>query len=180
MDKPQDPDLLSLPDYVLAHAICEACGEEPMHLGDTRGNDWRWQDYLECVPQFKQSIRHYLNTGNDKDLARRIMEDCECKNWCQDGRDMYAAHHYNCQHYTPPPTDLRFARFGEAMWKYIDRLGGDFCGEEISEDILPIAADAGLCCRVPYDSQIHGEDIDAEQGDEIWWWGDWNIFLPNA
>jgi hypothetical protein len=37
------------------------------------------------------------------------------------------------------PADPRYARFGEAMWKYITDQGGDFCGEEISEDILPLA-----------------------------------------
>jgi hypothetical protein len=58
------------------------------------------------------------------------------------------------------------------MWRYITKLGGDFCGEEISEDILPLAQSAGLCCRVEYDPEIHGEGIEADPGDEIWWWGD--------
>lgn len=57
------------------------------------------------------------------------------------------------------------------MWKYITKLGGDFFGVEISEDILPLAQAAGLCCRVGYDPEIHGEAIEAEPGDEIWWWG---------
>jgi len=98
-------------------------------------------------------------------------EYCECHNWCRDGRDMYSSHHPRCEKYTPPPADPRFARFGESMWKYITKLGGDFCGEEISEDILPLAQSAGLCCQVAYDPDIHGEIIDAEPGDEIWWWG---------
>lgn len=100
-----------------------------------------------------------------------MKEDCECNNWCRDGRDMYSDHHNRCPHYTAPPTDPRFARFGEAVWKYIVKTGSDFFGCEISEDILPLAAEAGLCCRVPYDPELHGEDIDAEPGDEIWWWG---------
>lgn len=29
----------------VARAICEACGENPDHTGDCRGNEWRWQDY---------------------------------------------------------------------------------------------------------------------------------------
>jgi hypothetical protein len=74
----------------------------------------------------------------------------------------------------PPPTDPRFARFGEAMWKYIAKQGGEFCGEEISEDILPLAQAAGLCSRVLYDPAIHGEGIEADPGDEIWWWGDFD------
>lgn len=102
----------------------------------------------------------------------RLVRPCECVNWCRDGRDMFSLHHPRCEHYTPPPADPRFARFGEAMWKYITKLGGDFCGEEISEDILPLAQSAGLCCRVEYDPEIHGDAIEAEPGDEIWWWGD--------
>jgi len=49
-------------DYVIAHAICEACGEEPMHKGDCNGNDFRWQDYLNCVPQFRQSMNYYFES----------------------------------------------------------------------------------------------------------------------
>ena len=60
------------------------------------------------------------------------------------------------------------------MWKYITNLGGDFCGEEISEDILPLAQAAGLCCRVEYDPAIHGEGIEADPGGEIWYWGNKN------
>jgi hypothetical protein len=83
-------------------------------------------------------------------------------------------HHPRCEHYTPPPADPRYDRFGEAMWKYITNQGGDFCGEEISEDILPLAQAAGLCCRVEYDPAIHGETIEADPSDEIWWWGDFD------
>jgi hypothetical protein len=99
------------------------------------------------------------------------VEYCECRNWCRDGRDMFSPHHPRCDKYTPQPTDPRFAHFGEAMWRYITKLGGDFCGEEISEDILPLAQAAGLCSRVKYDPDIHGAIIEAEPGDEIWWWG---------
>ena len=69
------------------------------------------------------------------------------------------------------PADPRYARFGEAMWKYITDQGGDFCGEEISEDILPLAQAAELCCRVKYDPAIHGEGIEADPSCEIWYWG---------
>ncbi len=61
------------------------------------------------------------------------------------------------------------------MWKYITNLGGDFCGEEISEDILPLAQAAGLCRRVEYDPAIHGEGIEADPGSEIWYWGNKQI-----
>jgi len=99
---------------------------------------------------------------------------CECRDCCRIGRDGISAHHPRCQHYTPPPTDPRFARFGEAMWRFILKKGGEFCGEEISEDILPLAQAAGLCSRVVYDPAIHGEGIEADPGCEIWWWGDFD------
>ena len=70
--------------------------------------------------------------------------------------------------------DPRFARFGESMWKHITKQGSDFCWSEDSEDILPLAQAAGLCCRVEYDPAIHGEIIEADLGDEIWWWGDFD------
>lgn len=80
-------------------------------------------------------------------------------------------HWENTPAHPPTPFDPRFARFGEAMWKYITKRGGDFCNDEISEDILPLAEAAGLCCRAAYDPKIHGDMIDAEPGCEIWWWG---------
>lgn len=63
-----------------------------------------------------------------------------------------------------------FARFGESLWRFITEKGGAFCGEEISEEILPLAQAAGLLCRVNYDPAAHGEGINADPGDEIWWW----------
>ena len=65
---------------------------------------------------------------------------------------------------------MNFHDFGLAMWIYIQRRGSDFCREEISEDILPLAHAAGLCRRVIYDPEIHGDGIDADPGDEIWEW----------
>jgi hypothetical protein len=68
-----------------------------------------------------------------------------------------------------------FEAFGEAMWKLISRPETNFCGDEWSEEVLPLAQQAGLCERVPYDPAIHGEDIEADPGDEIWWWGEANV-----
>lgn len=111
------------------------------------------------------------NTAAHSVDVPRLVPPCECRDWCRDGCDMMSLHHPRCQHYAPPPADPRYARFGEAMWKYITNLGGDFCGEELSEDILPLAQSAGLCCRVEYDPAIHGEGIEADPGSEIWYWG---------
>jgi len=119
-----------------------------------------------------------LNTAAPSVEVPLLVPPCECRDWCRDGRDMMSLHHPRCQHYTPPPADPRYARFGEAMWKYITNLGGDFCGEEISEDILPLAQAAGLCCRVEYAPAIHGEGIEADPGSEIWYWGNENGEKP--
>ena len=67
--------------------------------------------------------------------------------------------------------DKRFHQFGQQVWGMITNLGGEFCGNEISEDILPMAESAGLCERVIYDPELHGQ-LDADPGDEVWWWGD--------
>lgn len=34
---------------VVARAICLACGEQPDQTGDARGNDYRWQDYIDVA-----------------------------------------------------------------------------------------------------------------------------------
>ena len=45
----------------------------------------------------------------------------------------------------------------------------DFFGNEVSEDIMPIFVKHGLAERVLYDSEKHGEDIDAEPGEDMIW-----------
>lgn len=109
------------------------------------------------------------NTGAGSVVSDDLF--CECVNWCRDGRDMLSPHHPRCEHYEPPPADPRYARFGKLMWEMIEKIGGEFCWDEWSEDVLPLAARAGLCCRVKYDPEIHGPGIEAEPGDEIWYWG---------
>ena len=52
-------DWLAVPNDAIAKSICEACGERPTDIGDARGNQWRWQDYSECVQQFKDSMGNY-------------------------------------------------------------------------------------------------------------------------
>lgn len=64
------------------------------------------------------------------------------------------------------------AMFGKDLWEWIKSQGSDFCGEEVSEDILPIAEKAGLCKKVAYDPEKHGDIEMAEPGDLIWFWGE--------
>lgn len=99
---------------------------------------------------------------------------CDCVNWCRDGRDMFSEHHPRCKHYEPPPDDPRYARFGKAMWEMIRKHGEEFCWDEWSEDVLPLAEKARLCQRVKYDPEKHGE-MEAEPGSEIWWWGEVSV-----
>lgn len=102
---------------------------------------------------------------------KHLASGCPCHSWARDGSDMYSMHHPRCEHYDPPPADPRFARFGEAMWALIWSLGEEFCHDEWSESVLPLAQDAGLCVRARYDPDVHGP-LEAERGDEMWW-GDW-------
>lgn len=41
----------------VARAICVACGEDPDHSGDCRGNDFRWQDYREAAIAAIRAVR---------------------------------------------------------------------------------------------------------------------------
>jgi|GEM_PF-5839587 len=105
----------------------------------------------------------------EKEQASRV--ECECVNWCRDGRDM-SPHHPRCKHHTPEPPDPRHAVFGRLMWGLIVKLGEDFFNDEWSEYVLPLAQHAGLCKRVAYDPAKHGQGIEAEPGQEIWFWGE--------
>jgi len=70
----------------------------------------------------------------------------------------------------PDPVSRDFHKFGTSVWKWIEKQGSEFCGNEISEEVLPLAQAAGLCKQVPYIEELHG-DMDAVPGDLIWFWG---------
>jgi len=55
--------LISLPDCLIAKAMCEACGEDVHQKGDARENDWRWEDYLEFADEFKKNLKFYADEG---------------------------------------------------------------------------------------------------------------------
>lgn len=99
-------------------------------------------------------------------------DPCQCVTWARAELAGYSGqHHPRCEHYRPDAPDPRHAVFGRLIWGWIEGQGGDFCWREDSEDILPMAEKAGLCRRVIYDPVLHGEAIEAEPGDEIWFWG---------
>lgn len=62
-----------------------------------------------------------------------------------------------------------FASFGRAVMKNIYDAGDWWADDALNEYVLPIAEQHGLVMRVPYDPAIHGDGIDADEGDEIWW-----------
>ncbi|WP_186214793.1 hypothetical protein [Burkholderia gladioli] len=63
-DIPDSPDFLRA---AVARAICSACGERPEHVGDARGNAYRWQDYL---PSADAAIAAYQAV--DKQRRERV------------------------------------------------------------------------------------------------------------
>ncbi|CAK0780942.1 hypothetical protein CCP4SC76_7640017 [Gammaproteobacteria bacterium] len=48
----------------LARAICKACEENPDDRGDARGNDYRWQDYLDCADAAMDVFHGYRGETN--------------------------------------------------------------------------------------------------------------------
>jgi len=46
-----------MPSEKIARALCCACGEDPNAVGDAKGNDYRWQDFLECVLLFREALK---------------------------------------------------------------------------------------------------------------------------
>ena len=75
--------------------------------------------------------------------------------------------------------DDSFRLFGRLMWKLIQKYGEEFIWDEWSEEVLPLAEKAGLCKRVAYDPEKHGE-INADPGCEIWSWGEEESSANNA
>lgn len=61
-----------------------------------------------------------------------------------------------------------FAGFGKDVMEWIlDNPA--WWGDESSEEIMPIAEKYRLAECVAYDPEIHGYEIYADEGDEIWW-----------
>lgn len=63
----------------------------------------------------------------------------------------------------------KLAAFGKTVWDWI-KDNPDFCGDEFSETFLPMAEEAGLCRKEPYDPERHGNIEYGEVGIDIWTW----------
>lgn len=61
-----------------------------------------------------------------------------------------------------------FAGFGRAVMDWLVSIPEWWGDETIDRDILPLAEQHGLAQRVPYDPATHGDEIDAGEGDPIW------------
>lgn len=68
----------------VARAICTGCGENPDHRGDARGNDYRWQDYLEpadaaldALGLSRRHLRHQARTNQELNAAQEALRSYE-------------------------------------------------------------------------------------------------------
>lgn len=65
-------------------------------------------------------------------------------------------------------TRSREAIFTGLLIRWIRERGELFWGNELSEDLCPLLQLVGLIQRVPYNPEKHGDNIDADPGEEIW------------
>lgn len=99
----------------VARAICAACHENPDHQGDARGNEFRWQDYLEPA-----------------DAAIAAMAGAE--------PDAQGKVELACSHYSLVLTEAHAQATSEALDLYA-RIGmGQFqvLAEQISFGVVPV------------------------------------------
>lgn len=132
---------------------------------------------------FEAGQKYYIHNGYSKDgspmiegvarLVRRVNQEAPCNYWHvifdNEPGQVYAR--FVIKELRVLPELERYEIFGKLVWGMIKGKGGSFLDDEWSEEIMPMAEAAGLCSRVKYDPEIHGPDIDAEPGGEIWWWG---------
>ncbi|MDN7753802.1 hypothetical protein [Burkholderia gladioli] len=69
----------------VARAICSACGEKPAHLGNARGNAFRWQDY-ECLAQAVLAELRAAETADPRRSAISHLANVIARS-CGDGAD---------------------------------------------------------------------------------------------
>jgi len=68
-------------------------------------------------------------------------------------------------------TPQQFERFGRMVWKDLSEQYPDI-SDEGDDELMEMAGKCGLASKVFYNPAIHGVDIDADPGEEIWFWGD--------
>lgn len=85
----------------VASAICSACAENPDHRGDARGNDFRWQDYLDtadaAITAFLTASAGgplpavaWLTTDEEGSPAMLFFDRNEAAGYCDDGEEPIA------------------------------------------------------------------------------------------
>lgn len=65
--------------------------------------------------------------------------------------------------------ESKYAKFGRLVVENI-RNQSHWWQDEWSIEIMPLAVDAGLAEYVPYDPEVHGPCVEAEPGEDIWFW----------
>lgn len=140
------------------------------------GWDWLEQNIAASAERWAPVDAALEREGKSADVSGHYRPSviCECGNWAwapEQGPISLDGHHPRCQYWIENAPDPRHSTFGRLVWAWIEELGGDYCWREDSEDILPLAEKAGLVRRVIYDPALHGEEIEADPGSEIWFWG---------
>lgn len=66
------------------------------------------------------------------------------------------------------------AAWGRALWDWIREMlpNAGLCIEIDTEELMKLAEKHAKAKKVKYDPAVHGDNIEAEPGSEIWWWGD--------
>lgn len=64
----------------VAKAMCSACGENPLHAGDCRGNDHRWQDYMEPAMKLVEILGAGFATRVKNPWKQAVLDQliCQC------------------------------------------------------------------------------------------------------
>jgi len=86
----------------------------------------------------------------------------------RDSKIEQSANENHCEPIGISPDELQIAKmaqFGEKVWKLFANMN-----PEVREEIMEIASELGMVNKVRYDPNIHGELIEAEFGQYIWWW----------
>jgi hypothetical protein len=71
----------------------------------------------------------------------------------------------------PPSSSNSFGAFGREIFNLVTERVANMTIDEGDEDIMEIAVRNGLAKKVPYDPELHGDVLEAEPGQSIWWWG---------
>lgn len=115
-----------------------------------------------------------LWASNQELMAQR---DNALSDWRQADTDsIRAIHERNEARAERDALAVAFEMFGRAIFSKVTGHIGSGEGDEWCHEVMEDATKLGLCHRVPYDPDLHGEMEFVPHEDYIWWWG----FLPDG